>query len=191
MDIRRRTPTPFLLALVAFGVAACEDKNRPTVLDGDVEPPAVVLTSAPDASQANHEVVLTFEVTDDVSLASATVDWGLPGEAPDAFPLAGTRSSVSCGHTFGAAGQYSIAVEARDRSGRSSTATHAIEITEFAPEAPVGLTATVERSNVVLAWAPGAWAESHEITVSRTDAPEEGRVRVIPGGLAATFALTG
>lgn len=191
MNARRRILIPFLLALVVCGAAGCDDDDRPTAPTGDTEPPALVLTSAPATSQAKHEVVLMLEITDDVALESVTIDWGVPGDALDAIPLKGTRSSISCAHTYHVAGQFSIVVQVRDASDHEATSTHTITITEFAPEAPAGLAASVDRTTVSLTWVPGAWAEFHEIAVSRTDAPEPDRVWQAPSGEASGFRLTG
>jgi hypothetical protein len=190
MLTQRRSPIPFLLTAALLFTGACEDGNGVTDPTTDVEPPSLVLTSAPDESRADHEVALEFTVTDDRSLAVMTIDWGAPGDTVDTIPLEGKSYSGSCVHTFSAVGEYTIVVRARDTSGRVSMVMHEVSITPPPPGAPLDVRVEVNVTKVRIRWTPGTWAAGHEIVVARTDAPEAERVQRIEDSRTVVIDFT-
>ncbi len=191
MRTRQRAPIPFLLAAALLFAGGCEDDGS-GVTDPvtDVEPPSIEITSAPAEGRADFEMVLQFTVTDDLALEVVTVDWGVPGEPPETIPVAGKNASLSCTHTFAAAGQFTIVLRVVDASGRETMLMHDVSVMKAPPDAPVAVAVAVNRINAVITWTPGAWATRQEVALSRTDATEPDRVQEFEDRRLASFIFT-
>lgn len=174
----RRLSSSLLAGLLALA-GGCGDGDEVTGPIVDAEAPTVVLTSAPATGAPEHELALSFRVTDDVALEVVTVDWGVAGTPVESIAVAGTADSGSCAHAFAEPGNFTIVVEVTDASGRRASATHAVSIAWPPPGAPAHLGVAVTDNLARIWWTPGAWGTSQEVVLSRLDAVEPDQVRVL------------
>jgi hypothetical protein len=178
----------FVIAVLLTG--SCDDGNGVTDPIVDVEAPSVALTAAPATGELDHELSLSFTVTDDVALEVVTVDWGIDGAPVESIPVAGRTYSGSCTHTFAEPGEYTIVVEATDASGRRAGVTHEVSIAWPPPGSPANVAVAVTDNRAALSWTPGSWGTGQEIVMSRLDAAEPDRVQVLGNNGTASFLLT-
>ena len=167
----------FVIAVLLTG--SCDDGNGVTDPIVDVEAPSVVLTAAPATGELDHELSLSFTVTDDVALEVVTIDWGIDDAPVESIPLEGKAYSGSCAHTFAEPGEYMIVVEVIDASGRRASANHEVSIAQPPPGAPTNVSVAVSDNRATVSWTPGGWGSGQEIVVSRLDAAEPDRVVIL------------
>jgi hypothetical protein len=167
--------------MLAFSVAfviSCDDDDsitNPSAID--TTEPSVVITAAPEASPAHHQVGLRFTATDDQALDRILVTWGTPDTPPDVVPASGTSHSATCVHTYETVGQFTVVVRAVDASGNEASQSHLIVISEPLPNPPGDLVLTLDGNRLLVEWTPGAWATSQEVILTRPDGLEPDRVR--------------
>lgn len=190
MSTGRNFTWSFFLAASLLFAGACDDGNGVTDPIVDLEAPSVVLTSAPATGEPDHELSLSFTVTDDVALEFVTVDWGIDGTPVENIPIEGTTYSGSCAHTFAEPGEYAIVIEVTDASGRRSSVTHQVSIAQPPPGAPANLAVAVTDNRATVSWTLGAWGTSQEVVLSRLDAAEPDRVQVLGDNGTASFLLS-
>jgi len=190
MRIRGEFLLSSMFAIAVLLTGSCDDGNGVTDPIVDVEAPSVVLTAAPATGELDHELSLSFTVTDDVALEVVTVDWGIDGRPVESIPVAGRTYSGSCTHTFAEPGEYTIVVEATDASGRRAGVTHEVSIAWPPPGSPANVAVAVTDNRAALSWTPGSWGTGQEIVMSRLDAAEPDRVQVLGDNGTASFLLT-
>jgi hypothetical protein len=158
-------------------VAACDGDDPPTApaVELDRTAPEITITAAPDAGLATHDVTLEWSATDDVSLASVSISWGVPASREE-IDASGHSDSGSFTYTYESLGTFRVFLAARDDAGNTATAEHEIVIGRPAPSPPERLIVTTEGNTATISWDPGAWATDYEVTVSRLDGSEPDRV---------------
>ena len=174
-----------LTASVAL-LASCNDDpiiNGPEI---DTAAPTVVITDAPDASPALHEVAVSFTVSDDEALESVFVTWGTPDTPSDVIQAEGRSHSGSCLHTYETEGQFTIVVRAVDAAGNEASQSHVIEISAPLPAPPADIMATAEANQLLVEWTPGERATSQEVVVARPDGLEPDRVQSFADNVQAS-----
>ena len=180
-------------ALLTFSVAllvACDDDSVTNPLAVDTTDPSVVITAAPDATTAHHQIGISFTASDDEELDRILVTWGTPDTPADVVPASGLNHSATCLHTYETVGQFTVVVLAIDASGNEASQSHVITISEPMPNAPGNVVLTVDGNQLIVEWTPGAWATSQEVILSRPDGMEPDRVRSVANNEQSTVLFS-